>query len=97
MSATFGYCSLSLKAATGTRSRFTSTSIAWEPCLTLAIRGSLRTHRLDSQSTADSTEFRPALASARAAGQPLVGTAVRDRDADGDWALHIYRPNPPAE
>jgi hypothetical protein len=49
-------------------------------------------HRLGTLTTADSAEFLTILATARADGKPVVGVAIRDRDAYGRWALHIYRP-----
>jgi hypothetical protein len=50
--------------------------------------------RLGTLTVADSAEFLTILATARADGKPVVGEAIRDRDADGRWALHIYRPEP---
>ncbi|HEX7159795.1 MAG TPA: hypothetical protein VF223_01015 [Trebonia sp.] len=52
-------------------------------------------HRLGTLTSADSTDFRPILAAARADGRPVLGVAIRDRDTGGDLALHIYRPEPP--
>jgi hypothetical protein len=51
-------------------------------------------HRLGTLATADSTDFRPILAAAKAGGKPLVGAAIRNRDTSGEWALHVYRPEP---
>ncbi len=56
------------------------------------IEVSINEHRLGILTTADSTDFRPILASARADGKPLADVAIRDRDASGGWALHVYRP-----
>jgi hypothetical protein len=50
--------------------------------------------RLGTLTVADSAEFLTILATARADGKPVVGEAIRDRDAYGRWALHIYRPEP---
>ena len=50
--------------------------------------------RLGTLTAADSAEFLTILATARADGKPAVGQAIRDRDAHGRWALHIYRPEP---
>ena len=50
--------------------------------------------RLGTLTAADSAEFLTILATARADGKPVVGEAIRDRDADGGWALHIYQPEP---
>jgi hypothetical protein len=50
--------------------------------------------RLGTLTAADSAEFVTILATARADGKPVVGQAIRDRDAHGRWALHIYRPEP---
>lgn len=49
-------------------------------------------HRLGMLSAADGADFRADLATAKSQDKPLVGVAIRDRDADGAWALHIYRP-----
>ena len=51
-------------------------------------------HRLGTLTTADSADFRAILATARADGKQVVGQAIRDRDTGGDWALHVYRPEP---
>ena len=51
-------------------------------------------HGLGRLTAADSAEFLTILATARADGKPVVGQAIRDRDACGRWALHIYRPEP---
>lgn len=51
-------------------------------------------HRLGTLAAADSAEFLPILAAARADDKPVAGQAVRDRGADGRWALHVYRPEP---
>jgi hypothetical protein len=40
----------------------------------------------------DSAEFLTILATARADSKPVLGQAIRDRDAGGRWALRIYRP-----
>jgi len=50
--------------------------------------------RLGKLAAADSAEFLTILATARAVGKPVVGVAIRDRDAHGRGALHIYRPEP---
>ena len=50
--------------------------------------------RLGRLTAADTAEFPKIVASAGADGSPVVGRAIRDRDADGNWALHIYRPEP---
>ena len=50
--------------------------------------------RLGTLTAADSAEFLTILATARADGKPVVGEAIRDRDAHGRGALHIYRPEP---
>ena len=50
--------------------------------------------RLGTLTAADSAEFLTILATARADGKQVVGEAIRDRDAHGRWALHIYRPEP---
>jgi hypothetical protein len=49
-------------------------------------------NRLGRMTAADSTEFLKILALARADGRQAVGEAIRDRDASGGWALHVYRP-----
>jgi hypothetical protein len=51
-------------------------------------------HRLGTLTVADSAEFLMILATARVDGKPVVGQAIRDRDAYGRWALQIYRPEP---
>jgi hypothetical protein len=51
-------------------------------------------HRLGMLTTADSADFLAILATAGTEGKPVVGTAIRDRDAEGGWALHVYRPEP---
>lgn len=48
--------------------------------------------RLGALTISDSTDFLAILAAA--AGQPVVAQAIRDRDSDGAWALHVYRPEP---
>ncbi|HEX7995361.1 MAG TPA: hypothetical protein VF506_15670, partial [Streptosporangiaceae bacterium] len=48
--------------------------------------------RLGRMTAADSTEFLKILAIARADGRQVVGEAIRDKDASGAWALHVYRP-----
>ncbi len=50
--------------------------------------------RVGTLTAADSAEFLTILATARADGKPVVAEAIRDRDAHGRWALHIYRPEP---
>ena len=50
--------------------------------------------RLGTLTAADSAEFLTILAAARADGKPVVAQAIRDRDAHGRWALHIYRAEP---
>jgi hypothetical protein len=52
----------------------------------------LNEDRLGTLTATDSAEFLTILAAARADGKPVVGEAIRDRDADGRWAIHIYRP-----
>ncbi len=42
-------------------------------------------HRLGTLTATDSADFRPVLAAAKS-------QAIRDRDACGAWALHVYRP-----
>src|SRR5262249_55013649 len=51
-------------------------------------------NRLGTLTATDSAEFLAILATARADGRPVAGQAIRDRDASGRWALHIYRPEP---
>lgn len=46
--------------------------------------------RLGTLTAADSADFLAILATAD--GQPVAGQAIRDRDRDGGWALHLYRP-----
>lgn len=48
-------------------------------------------HRLGTLTAADSADFLAILATADD-GQPVLGEAIRDRDHDGGWALHVYRP-----
>lgn len=50
--------------------------------------------RLGTLTVADSAEFLKILGEARTDGKPVVGQAIRDRDAYGRWALHVYRPEP---
>jgi hypothetical protein len=49
-------------------------------------------HRLGSLTATDSAGFRAVLAAARSQDKPVAGQAIRDRDACGAWALHVYRP-----
>jgi len=49
-------------------------------------------HRLGTLTTTDSADFRAILATAKSQDKPLAGQAIRDRDAHGAWALHVYRP-----
>jgi hypothetical protein len=51
-------------------------------------------HRLGTLTTADSADFLAILATAGADGKPVVGTAIRDRDAGGRWGLRVHRPQP---
>jgi hypothetical protein len=51
---------------------------------------SINEEHLGSLSVADSHDFLSVLATA--GGQPVVGEAIRDRNSDGGWALHVYRP-----
>jgi DNA-directed RNA polymerase subunit RPC12/RpoP len=51
-------------------------------------------HRLGALTISDSADFLAILAAAEAAGQPVAGVAIRDRDASGGWALRVYRPEP---
>lgn len=57
-----------------------------ERCVEICISGD----RLGALTVADSADFLPILA--RAKDQPVAAQATRDRDADGAWALHLYRP-----
>jgi len=54
----------------------------------------LNEDRLGVLTAADSAEFLAILATARENGKPVVGVAIRDWDAYGRWALHIYHPEP---
>ena len=47
--------------------------------------------RLGTLTAADSADFLAILATADD-GQPVPGEAIRDRDHDGDWTLHVHRP-----
>jgi hypothetical protein len=49
-------------------------------------------HRLGTLTTTDSADFQAILAAARSQDKPVAGQAIRDRDASGAWALHVYRP-----
>ncbi len=49
-------------------------------------------HRLGTLTTTDSADFRAVLAAAKSQDKPVAGEAIRDRDACGAWALHVYRP-----
>jgi len=49
-------------------------------------------HRLGTLTTTDSADFRAILAAAKSQDKPVAGEAIRDRDAHGAWALHVYRP-----
>ncbi len=49
-------------------------------------------HRLRTLTATDSADFRAVLAAAKSQGKPVAGQAIRDRDARGAWALHVYRP-----
>jgi hypothetical protein len=49
-------------------------------------------HRLGTLTTTDSAEFRAILASAKSQNKTVAGEAIRDWDAGGAWALHVYRP-----
>jgi hypothetical protein len=51
--------------------------------------------RIGTLTPTDSAEFLTNLAAAKADSMPVVAEAARDRDADGRWALHIYRPEQP--
>jgi DNA-directed RNA polymerase subunit RPC12/RpoP len=51
-------------------------------------------HCLGTLTTAGSADFLALLATAGTDGKPVVGTAIRDRDAGGRWALRVYRPEP---
>lgn len=46
--------------------------------------------RLGALTAADSPEFLAVIEAAL--GQPVVAQAIRDRESDGSWALHLYRP-----
>lgn len=50
-------------------------------------------HRLGTLTTRDSADFRSILTAAKSQDKAVVGQAIRDRDADGAWALHVYRPD----
>jgi hypothetical protein len=43
-------------------------------------------------SAGGSAAFLPVLEAGRQRGQAVVGTAIRDRAADGSWRLRVYRP-----
>src|SRR5258708_27918194 len=49
-------------------------------------------HRLGTLTTTDSADFRAILAAAKSQDKPVAGQAIRDRDAPGAWALHVYPP-----
>jgi len=49
-------------------------------------------HRLGTLTTTDSADFRAVLAAGKSQDKPVAGEAIRDRDACGAWALHVYRP-----
>jgi hypothetical protein len=49
-------------------------------------------HRLGTLTAADSADFQAILAAAKSQDKPVAGQAIRDRDAHGAWALHVYRP-----
>jgi hypothetical protein len=49
---------------------------------------------LGTLTAADSADFWAILAAAKSQDKPLVGEAIRDRDAGGAWALHVYKPEP---
>ena len=51
-------------------------------------------HRLGTLTATDSADFRDVLAAAKSQDKPVAGQAIRDRDARGAWALHVYRPEP---
>jgi DNA-directed RNA polymerase subunit RPC12/RpoP len=51
-------------------------------------------HCLGTLTTAGSADFLALLATAGTDGKPVVGTAIRDRDAGGRWAFRVYRPEP---
>ena len=50
--------------------------------------------RLGTLTAADSADFWAILAAAKSQDKPLVGQAIRDRDAGDAWALHVYKPEP---
>jgi hypothetical protein len=54
-------------------------------------------HHVGTLTAADARDFRPVLAAAKAEGKLAAGVAIRDQDTRGDWALHVYRPERPAE
>jgi hypothetical protein len=49
-------------------------------------------HRLGTLTSTDSADFRAVLAAAKSQDKQVAGQAIRDRDAHGAWALHVYRP-----
>jgi hypothetical protein len=49
-------------------------------------------HRLGTLTTTDSADFRAVLAAAKSRDKPVAAQAIRDPDASGAWALHVYRP-----
>jgi hypothetical protein len=49
-------------------------------------------HRLGALTAADSADFLAILDTAD--GRPVIGQAIRDRDSNDSWALHVYRPEP---
>jgi hypothetical protein len=51
--------------------------------------------RVGALTAADSADYLTIIAAAHAAGKfPAAAQAKRDRDAQGGWALHLYRPDP---
>src|ERR1019366_5430365 len=49
-------------------------------------------HRLGRLTVSDSADFWATLMAAESQDKPVAGEAIRDRDACGAWALHVYRP-----
>ncbi len=49
-------------------------------------------HRLGTVTTTDSANFQAVFAAAKSRDKAVAGQAIRDRDAFGAWALHVYRP-----
>ncbi len=62
------------------------------PDMTLHTEVYIGEHRLGTLTTTDSADFRAVLAAAKSQDKPVAGEAIRDRDACGAWALHVYRP-----